>query len=184
MGKLTPLNDTVLEAKAIVALQKDLRTAYPSRWSVMDSRVGTFLDSYIRLANTVKKPLKGNVQYFADLIVANFAANYQLSADFMNSLSRCIGNGSIPPNPLSDVVGWARGTAMQNTAKAAEVAAQKAIAGPSVLDKLLSGGESVVSSWGTMAKFLPWILIVGGGAFVWFTYGEPQRRAIRKVTRT
>ena len=177
MGKLTPLNDTVLEAKAIVALQKDLRTAYPSRWSVIDSRVGTFLDSYIRLANTVKKPLKGNVQYFANLIVSNMAANAQLAADFMNSLSRCIANGSIPPNPLADVIGWARGSGAQSVLIAKEEQIKKETEGPSYLEKLLG-------SWGTMATALPWILIVGGGAFVWFTYGEPQRRAIRKVTRT
>ncbi len=180
MGNLTPLIDKKLEAKAISTLQKDLRACYPSRWSVVDSRVGTFLDSYIRLSNTYKKPLKGNVQFYASQLSANFMASNDLAADFMNSLSRCIANGAIPPNPLSDVVGWARGSAVQ----AAPIAAEKAAAPPSLLDKVLHTGSGVVSSWATAYKFLPWVLILGGGAFVWFTYGAPQRNAIKKATRS
>lgn len=176
---ITPLTDKKLESKAITTLQKDLRSSYPSRWSVVDSRVGTFLDVYLRLANTIKKPLKGNVQLYATAISNQFSGSPQLAADFMNSLSRCVTNGNLPPNPFSDVIGWARGAGMQAAAQAAE----KSVTGPTLLDKLFSGGSSIVSSWGTMAKFLPWILILGGGAFVWFTYGAPQRSAIRRIAR-
>ncbi len=179
MGNLTPLTDKKVEAKAIVALQKDLRSAYPSRWSVMDSRVGTFLDSYVKLAHTYKKPLRGNVQFYAGQISSTFMASSQLAADFMNSLQRCLNSGAIPPNPLADLMGSARSTALQVSAKAAE----KAAAPPSLIEKILGKGGEIASSWGTAYKWLPWIAIVGGGAFVWFTYGDPQRRAMRKASR-
>lgn len=194
MGRVTPITDQKTEDQIIVALQKGLRSSYPQNWSALDSRVGSFLNHYIRVGNAVKLSIATTTGYNRTLDgMVQMGASKTLSQNFLNEVLRQASAGAIPfwmSNPISA----ARTAAAQNATVRAEIVAKttadtsyaqalKAAEGPTVWDRLFGGVSGVASSWGTAAKVLPWALILGGAAFLWFSFGQPARTASRNVAR-
>lgn len=194
MGRVTPIVNQKDEDKIITILQKGLRTSYPSSWAVADSRVGSFLNLFIRVANGVKRSINTSAGYNTTLatMVANGAAK-GLSQQFLNEVLRQTAAGAIP-FWMSDPVSGARAAAVQNAIVRSETVqkvaadtaysqALKTVEGPSFMDKFLGGAGNVASSWVTVAKVLPWAALIGGAAFLWFTFGQPARTAGRNLAR-
>jgi len=194
MGRVTPIVNQKDEDKIIAILQKGLRSSYPTTWAVTDTRVGTFLNLFIRAANGVKRSINTAAGYNSTLatMVAN-GASKSLSQNFLNEVLRQVAAGLIP-FWMTDPVSGARAVAVQNAAVRAETVqkvaadtaytqALKTIEGPSLWDKFTGSFSGVASSWGTAAKVLPWVAILGGVAFLWFSFGQPARTASRNVAR-
>jgi len=194
MGRVTPLVNQKDEDKIILILQKGLRTSYPSAWAVGDTRVGSFLNLFIRAANGVKKSINSAAGYNSTLatMVAN-GASKPLSQNFLNEILRQASAGTIP-FWLTDPVSGARAAAVQNelvrtetvkkvAADSAYSQALKTVEGPSLWERFTGQIGSIGSSWATAYKVLPWVVILGGAAFLWFSFGQPARTAGRNVAR-
>lgn len=194
MGRVTPIVNQKDEDKIILILQKGLRTSYPSAWAVGDTRVGSFLNLFIRAANGVKKSINNAAGYNSTIatMVAN-GASKPLSQNFLNEVLRQASAGAIP-FWMTDPVAGARGAAIQNAAvqketiqkvaaDSAYTQALKTVEGPSLMERFFGGVSGVASSWGTAAKVLPWVVILGGAAFLWFSFGQPARTAGRNLAR-
>jgi len=120
MGRVTPIVNQKDEDKIITVLQKGLRTSYPSNWAVADTRVGSFLNLFIRSANGVKKSINTASGYNSTLatMVAN-GASKSLSQQFLNEVLRQVAAGQIP-FWMSDPISGARAAAVQNAIVRAE----------------------------------------------------------------
>lgn len=192
MGRVTPIVNQKDEDKIILSLQKGLRTSYPSAWAVGDTRVGSFLNLFIRAANGVKRSINTAAGYNSTLatMVAN-GASKSLSQNFLNEVLRQASAGTIP-FWMTDPISGARAAAAQNELRVQEDRVRREIEqkrkeaeGPSWLERLFGkdGLGGVASSWGTAAKVLPWVVILGGAAFLWFSFGQPARTAGRNLAR-
>lgn len=192
MGRVSPIVNQKDEDKILLILQKGLRTSYPSAWAVGDTRVGSFLNLYIRSANGVKKSINSAAGYNSTLatMVAN-GASKTLAQNFLNEVLRQSAAGNIP-FWMTDPISGARAAAVQNELRVQEDTIRREIEqkrkeaeGPTWLEQLFgkNGLGGVASSWGTAMKVLPWVAIVGGAAFLWFSFGQPARTATRNVAR-
>ena len=191
---MTPISSQADEHRIILALQKGLRSSYPSTWTVGDTRAASFLNQYIRSGNTVKQSIVSNAGYnntLASMVAAG--ASKALSQNFLNEILRQTSAGTIPFWMTNPITG-ARTAAAQNAAVKAQTLAKagadtayaqalKTVEGPSLLDRFFGSVSGVASSWGTAAKVLPWLVILGGAAFLWFSFGQPARTATRNVAR-
>lgn len=178
----SPILDSRARKTAIAYLSSDLNKNYPHLWKRNDSRVGTFLDNYVRIANSYKAGV--NVRG-GSAVSQSFQKIYGISkplADsFVNAFIRGKQAGKISAD-IVEPVSAARAVSSQNVAVRAEIAAQKAT-NPSILDRLTGGATTVASSYVSAAKFLPWIAIVGAGAWIYLTFLAPISRGAKTARR-
>ena len=179
---MTSAISSAVRSKALKYLAINLHKNYPNLWKASDSRVSSFLENYVKIANTRKRGiLQRGANNVATDFVKIFGVAQNLAASFANEFLRGVKAGEID-SAIENPVAAARSVASRNVAVRTENAI-RAAENPTILDRLTTTAGSVGTSYATALKFLPWIAIGGVGLWAYVTFLAPAGRVAQAIRR-